>query len=333
MSLKNFAFQYKQNGSIVLYHNGHTDTIAKTAINYNMVLDAIRAGDYETALKHASVATAAADLSDGRVSIYGDDIYLDKTPVNNALTARIVGMFRDGFNVTPLVRFLENVMANPSKTSQDELYLFLEHNNLPITPDGHFLAYKVVNHRYYDCHSDTIDNSVGQSPRMDRGAVDAVRDRTCSHGLHFCSFEYVQHFHGNHLMVVKINPADVVSIPSDYNNAKGRCAGYTVVDEVDGFNDTLPGGFTRQYSADDDAADELPEVDEVDTTVADAAADLADDVTEPNYSAKLTEHSVREIRRLLNDPDWTLVGIGKLFGVSARQVARIRDGEAWADVI
>ncbi len=326
MSLKNFAFQYKQNGSIVLYHNGHTDTIAKTAINYDMVLEAIRSGDYELALKHASVATAVADLSDGRVSIYGDEIYLDKTPIHNALATRIVNMFRDRFNVAPLVRFLENVMANPSKTSQDELYLFLEHNNLPITPDGHFLAYKVVNYRYYDCHSDSIDNSVGRSPRMDRGAVDEVRDRTCSHGLHFCSYEYVQHFKGDHLMVVKVNPADVVSIPSDYNNAKGRCAGYTVVDEVEGFNDTLPDGFTSRYSEadedDDSYEDDSYEADEVDA-----------EETEPTSSAKLSEHSVREIRRLLNDDAWTLVGIGKLFGVSARQVARIRDGEAWASVI
>jgi hypothetical protein len=33
-------------------------------------------------------------------------------------------------------------------------------------------------------------------------------------------------------MLVKINPADVVSIPSDYNNAKGRTWKYEVVGEV-----------------------------------------------------------------------------------------------------
>ena len=30
-------------------------------------------------------------------------------------------------------------------------------------------------------------------------------------------------------MVVKINPRDVVSIPEDYDNAKGRCCRYEVV--------------------------------------------------------------------------------------------------------
>jgi hypothetical protein len=32
-------------------------------------------------------------------------------------------------------------------------------------------------------------------------------------------------------MIVKINPADVVSIPSDYNNAKGRACRYEVIGE------------------------------------------------------------------------------------------------------
>jgi DNA-binding XRE family transcriptional regulator len=35
------------------------------------------------------------------------------------------------------------------------------------------------------------------------------------------------------LMLLKVNPADVVSIPSDYNNTKGRCWKYEVIDEID----------------------------------------------------------------------------------------------------
>jgi polyhydroxyalkanoate synthesis regulator phasin len=31
---------------------------------------------------------------------------------------------------------------------------------------------------------------------------------------------------------MKVNPRDVVSIPSDYNNEKGRCCEYAVVDEI-----------------------------------------------------------------------------------------------------
>ena len=34
-------------------------------------------------------------------------------------------------------------------------------------------------------------------------------------------------------MILKINPADVVSIPSDYNNSKGRACRYEVIGEID----------------------------------------------------------------------------------------------------
>jgi hypothetical protein len=33
-------------------------------------------------------------------------------------------------------------------------------------------------------------------------------------------------------MILKINPRDVVSIPSDYNNSKGRTCRYEVIDEL-----------------------------------------------------------------------------------------------------
>ena len=33
-------------------------------------------------------------------------------------------------------------------------------------------------------------------------------------------------------MILKINPRDVVSIPTDYNDSKGRCCRYEVIGEV-----------------------------------------------------------------------------------------------------
>jgi hypothetical protein len=34
-------------------------------------------------------------------------------------------------------------------------------------------------------------------------------------------------------MILQINPKDVVSIPNDYNRAKGRCSEYLVIGEVE----------------------------------------------------------------------------------------------------
>jgi len=88
-----------------------------------------------------------------------------------------------------------------------------------------------------DIHSRSMNNSVGQVVTMPRNKVDDVRANTCSEGLHFCSLEYLPHFgslsRGDRTVIVKINPADVVSIPQDYNNAKGRTCRYQVVAEHD----------------------------------------------------------------------------------------------------
>lgn len=153
--------------------------------------------------------------------------------VHNYVANKIVDLATRDMPFEPLANFLERIMANPSYRARQELYGFLEYGDLPITPDGHFLAYKRVRHDYKDCHSGTFDNSVGQTVEMPRHDVDDDCNNTCSAGLHFCSLEYLKSFYGDHTMVVKIDPADVVSIPVDYNNTKGRCCRYQVVGEVD----------------------------------------------------------------------------------------------------
>jgi hypothetical protein len=125
-------------------------------------------------------------------------------------------------------------MKNPSKRSVDELYGFLEKNSLPITPDGHFLAYKKVRRDFKDIHSGTMDNSPGTIVEMERNQVDDNKDQTCSTGLHFCGLSYLEFFgdRNSRVVIVKIDPADVVSIPSDYNGAKGRACRYEVIGEM-----------------------------------------------------------------------------------------------------
>lgn len=153
--------------------------------------------------------------------------------LHGSLVERILSLARDKQPVQYLVRFLENLYNNPSRSSIDELYLFLETNELPITEDGCFLAYKAVDENYKDYHTHTFDNSVGKTIEMRRCDVDDDRRKTCSYGFHAARYKYAKDFlnPGGHLMIVKINPADVVSVPYDYENAKLRTAKYTVVAE------------------------------------------------------------------------------------------------------
>jgi hypothetical protein len=227
------SFPYLIQGSnIVVVINNQPHTISRTHISYQKVLDAIKANDWNTVQDVIEPKKVVINYGAGNVEVQGDDLFWKGRPMHNALTTRMITMLQEGFPVEPLVLFMENLMTNPSKRAVDELYGFLEDNNLPITPDGHFLAYKKVRDNYMDVHSGTFDNSVGKVCEMERNMVDDDKDRTCSHGLHFCSQEYLNHFGGARTMILKINPRDVVSIPSDYNNSKGRCSSYEVIGEL-----------------------------------------------------------------------------------------------------
>ena len=173
------------------------------------------------------------DSSTTFIDIRGGVLYYGDEPVHSALGLKVIDMIREGFDIQPWITFAENVYANPFKQSRDELYTFLEKANLPITEDGCFIAYKKVNSNYRDVFTDTFDNNIGQVLEMPRELVDNDRNRHCSYGFHFCSENYLKNFGGSHVMLVKINPRDVVSIPNDYNFAKGRTCKYEVIGEIE----------------------------------------------------------------------------------------------------
>lgn len=240
-----------QGNSLTIVIEGKQHTINRdTHPNFAKIIDAIRANDWDSVPNLVDMTRVIADYAsvNGDIEVKDGDVFYQGRPFANAITDRLLTMLEEDFPVEPLCNFLSNLKDNPSKRAVDELYLFLENNSLPLTPDGHFLAYKKVRDDYKDIHSGTFDNSVGQICEMPRNEVNEDRDQTCSDGLHFCSLEYLPNFGsstGNHVMIVKINPADVVSIPSDYNNAKGRTCRYEVIGEHEAENRDYTEAFDR----------------------------------------------------------------------------------------
>ena len=221
-----------QGNNVVVVIGNKSHTISKTHITYQKVVDAIKAQAWDTIADIIEPKKVVLNYGKGHVTIQGETLYWKGTVLNTGLATRMITMLQDGFPIEPMVTFMENLYANPSKRAVTELYGFLEKNNLPITPDGHFLAYKKVRGNFKDCHTGTMDNSPGTVVEMERNAVDDNKDVTCSTGLHFCGMSYLSHFGGERTVIVKINPADVVSIPSDYNDAKGRTCRYEVIGEL-----------------------------------------------------------------------------------------------------
>jgi hypothetical protein len=132
--------------------------------------------------------------------------------------------------------FLNNLMKNPDSHSVEQLYRFMEHTKMPLTEDGYLLAYKIVTDDYKDKYTKRLDNSVGKEVSMPRNLVRNDPNVACADGLHFCSWVYATGFYNNkrtdRMMVIKIHPRDVVSVPFDHHNEKGRCCKYKVLYEI-----------------------------------------------------------------------------------------------------
>jgi hypothetical protein len=218
-------------------------TLDSSHVNFAAVVEAIKARDFDTAIELASVDAFIQKVTEGNVTVTEAGVTFKGQPITGYLADKMVTFLRNGLPIEHYCRFLDNLMANPSMTSRNELFLFLEAADLPITPDGHFLAYKAVRSDFKDKHSGRFDNSPGQIHEMARHDVDDDRNKTCSYGFHAAAYEYAKNFmSGDGKMVaVKIDPACVVSVPADYANQKLRCTRYEVMFEVPGAADIFKG--------------------------------------------------------------------------------------------
>jgi len=219
------------NLTVILKNKAHQ--VIPDHTNYKLILEALPTATEDELLELVDIEKAVASFSDGQVSIVNGKVMFEGEEVHGSISKRIIEFMSKGLPFEPLVKFLENLMENPSMQSQQELYDFLEHENLPITEDGCFLAYKAVNSDFKDKWKGTFDNKVGQVCEMRRAKVDDNRGRGCSAGLHAGALNYVANYGnvdaGDNIVIVKINPEDVVSVPSDCNCEKLRTCKYEVV--------------------------------------------------------------------------------------------------------
>lgn len=202
--------------------------------NFKAALKAAVDEDFGTAIDLINIEQAMARYVEGNIRIENGQLFYQDIEVKSGLVDRIINDMQNGKNFKFYLPFLENALENPSPKAVERLFDFLQANDIEITEDGMFLAWKVVRSDFTDCYTGTMDNSVGKTVSMPRARVNDDDNQTCSSGLHVCSKSYIKHFHGGNdrLVQVKVHPRDVVSIPVDYGNAKMRTCKYKVLREV-----------------------------------------------------------------------------------------------------
>jgi len=327
----------KNRDSVTFYVDGKLTVIPQTHVNYSNILDALSEGDMDKVrpLLQDVRAYVASKLS-GAIQYDGTNLTFEGEPIRLSLADRIIDLIRNGYDVSPLANFLRNLLDNPSARAREEAFDFLEVNDCPITADGHVIAYKMVRGDFLDIYSGTMDNSPGKLVQMPREAVNPDKDNTCSNGLHFAGLHYVlsggygSRGSGHKLVAVKINPRDIVAIPSDYKRAKGRASQYLILRELD-WTERLPinhTGFKLLTDTDGTPADE----EAVESTV-EAVGDEAETAMVFAARAGYTEDDVRKAKRMMQVPGFVLSKVSEATGINRRQLARIRDGEVYAHIL
>jgi len=220
--------------NITVHYDGQTHIVPRTDALADKLISAMKEKRLDEIPNLVSAAKRVESFSKGNFLVKDGEVMVNGSPAPRVLSDKIVKFANEGLPYEPLLKFAERLQHNPSYRAVNELYQFLEKNDHPITENGHFIAYKKVKDDFKDVHSGTFDNSPGNIVQVPRNQVDEDCTRTCSNGLHAANFAYAMNFYGGGKMLeVEVDPADVVAIPTDYDQAKMRVSRYKVLGVVD----------------------------------------------------------------------------------------------------
>tara|TARA_B100000929_G_scaffold284548_1_gene266950 strand:+ start:1691 stop:2749 length:1059 start_codon:yes stop_codon:yes gene_type:complete len=234
-----------QDDGITVFVNKQPHHVRSSSPKYAQVKEALNNKEWDKIESLISYGTAVSKFSQGKMKLEkGVVTYADKT-LPDALSKRIVKMIDEEMDLDPIIKFVERLHLNPSFNSVQQTYAFLEKNMLPLTDDGYILAYKTVcfadkdskEHNLkrgdlVDCYTRTMRNNIGDAVEMERNEVDDDPNNLCSFGLHAGSEAYYSRFgHSANsvMLVVKVDPADVVAVPKYHHDGKFRSCRYEVL--------------------------------------------------------------------------------------------------------
>lgn len=243
-----------------VYHDGNLyAAVAGHHPNFNLIVQRLEANDKDESVValfdiETTVRTEFQRLTP-RVTVRDGQVFLDGDVQDGPIVKQILRFIDEGHtdDLEAVVNFMEKVETNPDENCRKQLFRWLENNEFTIAQDGDVVAYKGCNiasdgtltstRPAPESERVTVDGELvtgyvpqvaGALVEMPRSVVDHNPDRTCSVGLHVANFRYANSFTGGyadteHVVEVRVNPRDFVSVTTDSNSEKIRCCRYLVV--------------------------------------------------------------------------------------------------------
>lgn len=238
-------------------HNGCWTVVISSEIhtfdnnhpNHVALIESVKAKDEAVFLSLINIGKNVQTWSKDGFVLREGALYYGNEEIDSSISSIILSMIEEGFDEVPMLNFMKRLFNNPSGRAVKELYSWLAHKSLAICEDGCFLAYKSVlvynGEPFVDCfnrevkagdyvdkYTSKIRNNVGDVNEMPRRKVNDDFQVGCSEGFHAGSLKYVTSVYtSNKQIIVKIDPADVVSVPLDCECQKIRCCKYEIVSE------------------------------------------------------------------------------------------------------
>jgi hypothetical protein len=251
--------------SLTVVIEGKAHTMANTHPAFLQAQEALKDENWDKLKNMFDVSKAVGEYFDKEAHIEVKDgaVYYDGEIIHNLVVDKILDFMRKNLPYQPLVKFLGKLLENPSHRAVDELYSFLEHKNMPLTPEGNFLAYKGVKSDFTDFWTGKCDNSVGNVLEMKRGGVNDDARHGCAAGFHAGSYDFAKGYAsgGGHLLVVEIDPSEVVAVYETIDAPPLDEALYESYDEGEadevGRDDYNEGWFAGYQKAKQDIVDSM----------------------------------------------------------------------------
>lgn len=216
---------------------------------YNGLCECVMAGDADEFVDLINTGTVIENWSEGNFEFRDGFLYYENEQVANQPTERIINMIKNSWDYKPMLAYLDRLYQNVSNRAVQESYNWCSHKGLPISDDGMLIGYKGVSlysgEDRFDklgrplTEGDHVDkytgtsfrNNIGDECSMNRRGVSDNCEQGCAVGLHVGTYEYAENWAGTNgvVLLVKFDPADIVSVPTDCQYSKMRVSKYTVV--------------------------------------------------------------------------------------------------------
>ena len=216
---------------------------------YNGLCECVMTGDADEFVNLINTGTVIENWSEGNFAFRDGFLYYEDEQVANQPTERIINMIKNSWDYKPMLAYLDRLYQNVSNRAVQESYNWCSHKGLPISDDGMLIGYKGVSlysgEDRFDklgrplAEGDHVDkytgtsfrNNIGDECSMNRRGVSDNCNDGCASGLHVGTYEYAENWAGTNgvVILVKFDPADIVSVPTDCQYSKMRVSKYTVV--------------------------------------------------------------------------------------------------------